>query len=241
MIDGKMKFYPITSVGFGKTNELTITDKGFTFVGKATPHGQLRAVPVTLDIPYSDIIRHTKLGSCYVFICKTHQVRFEHKATDKAAIEYILKQYQAAQKAILEGGERYLRCNVCGRTFTYSPAEEFRLKSDLIEAQSKKAISGATTLFYSTVVGSIQEGSAQSAAQVLQDRIDGLRRCPGCKSNDTTEISKEEAAAAAQSAAVPAAPAVSAMDELKKLKELLDMGIVTQEEFDAKKKQLLGL
>ena len=34
---------------------------------------------------------------------------------------------------------------------------------------------------------------------------------------------------------------VSAMDELKKLKELLDLGIVTQEEFDAKKKQLLGL
>ena len=30
-------------------------------------------------------------------------------------------------------------------------------------------------------------------------------------------------------------------DELKKLKELLDMGIITQEEFDAKKKQLLGL
>ncbi len=35
--------------------------------------------------------------------------------------------------------------------------------------------------------------------------------------------------------------AVSAADELKKYKELLDMGILTQEEFDAKKKQLLGL
>lgn len=35
--------------------------------------------------------------------------------------------------------------------------------------------------------------------------------------------------------------AASAMDELKKLKELLDMGVVTPEEFDAKKKQLLGL
>ena len=34
---------------------------------------------------------------------------------------------------------------------------------------------------------------------------------------------------------------VSAMDELKKLKDLLDLGIVTQEEFDAKKKQLLNL
>ena len=35
----------------------------------------------------------------------------------------------------------------------------------------------------------------------------------------------------------PASPA----EELKKMKELLDMGIITQEEFDAKKKQLLGL
>lgn len=34
---------------------------------------------------------------------------------------------------------------------------------------------------------------------------------------------------------------ISAADELKKFKELLDMGIITQEEFDAKKKQLLGL
>lgn len=34
---------------------------------------------------------------------------------------------------------------------------------------------------------------------------------------------------------------VSNADELKKFKELLDMGIITQEEFDAKKKQLLGL
>ena len=34
---------------------------------------------------------------------------------------------------------------------------------------------------------------------------------------------------------------VSAADELKKFKELLDIGAITQEEFDAKKKQLLGL
>ena len=36
-------------------------------------------------------------------------------------------------------------------------------------------------------------------------------------------------------------PAISTADELKKFKELLDMGIISQEEFDAKKKQLLGL
>ena len=31
------------------------------------------------------------------------------------------------------------------------------------------------------------------------------------------------------------------MDDLLKLKSLLDSGIITQEEFDAKKKSLLGL
>lgn len=36
-------------------------------------------------------------------------------------------------------------------------------------------------------------------------------------------------------------PAKSNADELKKFKELLDGGIITQEEFDAKKKQLLNL
>ena len=35
--------------------------------------------------------------------------------------------------------------------------------------------------------------------------------------------------------------ALSPAEELKKFKDLLDSGIITQEEFDAKKKQLLGL
>ena len=34
---------------------------------------------------------------------------------------------------------------------------------------------------------------------------------------------------------------LSGADEIKKCKELLDAGIITQEEFDAKKKQLIGL
>ncbi len=39
----------------------------------------------------------------------------------------------------------------------------------------------------------------------------------------------------------PVVQQVSAADELLKFKQLLDMGAITQEEFDAKKKQLLGL
>lgn len=46
-----------------------------------------------------------------------------------------------------------------------------------------------------------------------------------------------------QSEETPVLPqsALSPLDEIKKLKELLDIGAVTQEEFDAKKKQLLNL
>lgn len=46
-------------------------------------------------------------------------------------------------------------------------------------------------------------------------------------SNNQTVIHKEEQ--------------LSSADELKKYKDLLDSGVITQEEFDAKKKQLLGL
>ena len=40
--------------------------------------------------------------------------------------------------------------------------------------------------------------------------------------------------------AAPAAEPASVADELLKFKQLLDMGAITQEEFDAQKKQLLG-
>ena len=39
----------------------------------------------------------------------------------------------------------------------------------------------------------------------------------------------------------PVQAAVSPADELMKYKQLLDAGIITQSEFDAKKRQLLGL
>ena len=51
-------------------------------------------------------------------------------------------------------------------------------------------------------------------------------------------------APASTAAYTPASSAntnIGVADELKKYKELLDSGVISQEEFDAKKKQLLGL
>lgn len=42
-------------------------------------------------------------------------------------------------------------------------------------------------------------------------------------------------------AAPAAAPAAGAAEQIRQFKELLDMGAITQEEFEAKKKQLLGI
>lgn len=39
----------------------------------------------------------------------------------------------------------------------------------------------------------------------------------------------------------PIATQPTSLGQMKELKELLDLGIITQEEVDAKKKQLLGL
>lgn len=53
-----------------------------------------------------------------------------------------------------------------------------------------------------------------------------------------TNTTNAQDATPAQSAP---APQSNSMDDLVKLKSLLDSGIITQEEFDAKKKQILGL
>ena len=57
------------------------------------------------------------------------------------------------------------------------------------------------------------------------------------------EIWDDDAAAASAQPAAPvqAAPAVDTVAELQKYKKLLDTGVLTEEEFAAKKKQLLGI
>lgn len=52
---------------------------------------------------------------------------------------------------------------------------------------------------------------------------------------------KKRVAEVKNAEAKPVVAQISVADELKKFKELLDLDIITQEEFDAKKKQLLGL
>lgn len=62
------------------------------------------------------------------------------------------------------------------------------------------------------------------------------------KQSDDPQIETTEAAVEQSTPSTPqSSPAIDPLDEIKKLKGLLDIGAITQEEFEAKKKQLLNL
>ena len=76
------------------------------------------------------------------------------------------------------------------------------------------------------------------------NQIVDYTRCPKCNSTDIKKLTDEEweiEKKAKQNISAPVQQTASPAEELKKFKELLDMGAITQEEFDAKKKQILGL
>lgn len=79
------------------------------------------------------------------------------------------------------------------------------------------------TLTVNTVGTAFNVGMAKPSVQKVADRLHGL----------LTDLRTAGSSSEAQ--------AGSAADEIKKFKELLDLGAITQEEFDAKKKQLLGI
>ena len=58
---------------------------------------------------------------------------------------------------------------------------------------------------------------------------------------EIAEYIKKQIEGAKRSKHTQTVVSLSSADEIKKFKELLDSGVITQEEFEAKKKQLLGL
>lgn len=150
------------------------------------------------------------------------------------ALNYILAHVSDSAKALekfkSEGAK--MRCNVCGNIFCYD-------MDDLKENKrlAKSAIWNAVGSLGGTYASSATQ---QQTANDQLNRIVDYSRCPKCGSRDLSEATDEDIARANAPQNI-SAQQVSAADELMKFKGLLDMGVITQEEFDAKKKQLLGL
>ena len=134
--------------------------------------------------------------------------------------------------------ETRMKCNVCGHIYCYT-FEDLQRNEKLAKSAVADSLLGVGEALGGTRLGS-QVATAKADGKMNQ--IVDFKKCPKCHSTDVTALSKEEFEKAKQEQIASAsAPAVSAADELKKFKELLDMGVITQEEFDAKKKRLLEL
>ena len=129
------------------------------------------------------------------------------------------------------------RCNVCGNIFCFTPADLDRnaRKESQAFMSALGSIGGALSGHYAA--SAIHESNSQNAT----DGIIDYNRCPKCGSTNLSIISDEDFIEEQSAAPQPSTPAISIADELKKFKELLDLGVITQEEFDNKKKELLNM
>ncbi|NIM94783.1 MAG: hypothetical protein GTO18_13875 [Anaerolineales bacterium] len=99
-------------------------------------------------------------------------------------------------------------------------------------------------------VDQIESHMGKSAEDLSEEELEAAMDDLNIESQEVTDsdIAQLEAAEAAESgtASQPAAAPAQAgsedyLDELEKLAELRDKGIITEQEFEAKKKELLGL
>jgi ribosomal protein L12E/L44/L45/RPP1/RPP2 len=99
----------------------------------------------------------------------------------------------------------------------------------------------------------IEEHAGASVEELSEDELVAAMQDLGIQSieldeNDKAMIAREgegappaEPAGVAAPAPAPAAPQESYLDELERLADLRDRGIISEEDFETKKKQILGL
>lgn len=133
--------------------------------------------------------------------------------------------------------EHRKRCNVCGYIFCYTDKDLARNKELLGQANQ------ARTLALLEALGGTRFAANQNTdrADNMESKIIDYSKCPKCNSSDLVEISADELNELKAKQNSGENSTLSAADELKKFKELLDQGVITQAEFNAKKKQLLDL
>ena len=171
---------------------------------------------------------------------------FEQVKQARKAIDYLTKNSSdESAKYFLELAEEEsqvkeyrLRCKVCGKVTCYTSKDLETNRKLLLDSAIDSGFAGLEALFGTQYAMYEDEKKADRKKSQIKD----YSRCPNCNSTDIEiftdkeweEISKNEKLKETN-------PTVSNIEKIKEYKELLDIGIITQEEFEAKKKQLLDL
>jgi len=169
---------------------------------------------------------------------------FEDKKRFEAAMSYANEQIamhgvQIGDYSIKGVKEYKMKCNVCGNVYCYTQKD---LEKNAYHASQQKlaALAGLGFVLSGNYTAS---GMYASNSKNASDSLIDYTKCPRCNSTDIRAFTDEEweMEKTVTSALQENTSVFSAADELKKFKELLDSGVITQEEFAIKKKQLLGL
>ncbi|MFJ7665620.1 SHOCT domain-containing protein [Lysinibacillus sp. NPDC097195] len=190
----------------------------------------------------------------------------KEEVTDKRQIVRVMKPIKMnieilnGKEQLKEQGNSFkltqTKPGIVGISVNYNEAETFQLiKWDRVENIQKSALDIAGWSMIGSTFGNAGAIAGAMGANVGKDKSVAtlfLKRDNGekvplvikCDKKDLEKLSLlivAEEEEKVQAAVTPPSTSTIPTDELIKLKELLDAGILTQDEFDAKKKQLLGI
>ena len=161
-------------------------------------------------------------------------IRFAKSQYKKSTYKGNVIIYDENAGGSLNETKHIMHCEDCGHIYHFTD-DDLKKNREKID-NSSNSIFGAVTAGMSGnyLLSTMNSQAAQNSLNNIADYYS----CPKCHSKNIKRISEAELASIkANESNKP----TSSLDEIKKLKELLDIGVITQEEFDAKKKQLLGL
>lgn len=189
----------------------------------------------------SDKISVHKGKEVFYSICRKCNTRYQEITGGAYSYPESLQQF----KDVMDGKDNsftdrkyYRKCSACGKVYCYTD-RDIKENVELANKAKQEANRGILNALGGT---SIESTMNRHRTEDLLNQIKDYKKCIYCKSSNIQTITEEQfKAEEAKSAPAAGGGGVSAADELKKFKELMDAGVITQEEFDAKKKQLLGL
>lgn len=223
----------------------SINDNGIVYNGEEISFAKITSVELRESKTplITDHILIALTDRPYINLCFPRKQRKEAEA----AYQVLLENHNKELTPSFSGPEEYRKkCNVCGAVWCYDlkDLKENRHNANMRFWNSVSSMSASVSALKSgskldTMIGQQALANAESS----KGKVIDYKKCPHCGSTNIRDLEDSEWAAEQAKATQESTPAsaVSAADELKKFKELLDMGVITQEEFDAKKKQLLGL
>ena len=146
-------------------------------------------------------------------------------------------------KNFLVNGQYIMHCNSCDKLIFYSPADIENYKSKSCEATGDAIGAFASSLNGNVLAANQFLDRSEKAMDKSKNPIFNVfinKTCPYCNSNAIEFMDEDDYRCYLKKHDVSAEDKSEA-DEIRKYKTLLDDGIITNEEFELKKRQLLGL